>query len=87
MLSIRKEVKEGLTNPLLFHGLFFLFNETITLIKKGKFNMKKFIFLVAVGIALLATACGEHEERSNSSNNIIVETIEVETIEVEEVIK
>lgn len=44
--------------------------------------MKKIIFLVAI-VAVL-TACGEHEERSNSSNdNIIVETIEVETIEVE----
>lgn len=43
--------------------------------------MKKFIFLVAMTTVL--TACGEHEERSNSSNDIIVETIEVETIEVE----
>ena len=48
--------------------------------------MKRFIFLVAVGILL--TGCGEHEERSNSSSsdNIIVETIEVETIEVETII-
>lgn len=46
--------------------------------------MKRFIFLIAVGILL--TGCGEHEESSNSSDNIIVETIEVETIEVETII-
>lgn len=29
--NFRKGGKEGLTNPLLFHGLFFLFNERTTL--------------------------------------------------------
>lgn len=47
--------------------------------------MKRFIFLVAVGILL--TGCGEHEKSNNSnSSDIIVETIEVETIEVESII-
>ena len=47
--------------------------------------MKKFIFLVAIGILL--TGCGEHEEvTENDNDGIIVETIEVETIEVETII-